>query len=310
MNFPSIMLFCCLIFFLPNNSITSWFENHALYFEIYASVSVQLKTHPIEFTVTAKWGSPFSLGQSPEYTRRRALQLALPQASQEGTPCFCFSWARFPVISIWVAFLFAAHSAFRADTYSLSLLLIKEWRERGRKGGERERGRTTISPPPKDCNKGAYVSTKKIPWQQKLFNWTQSLQPTYVNSIPILGIYFEHREKRYESCPKIVFNRRGDAIWMPRYGSLSPANRDEKLQVIIAFPLPEQPRWVGSALGIKVWCDNLTLPWGFVTTGVWEMAGWRVREIDVSAQSTYFYPKRNWVSFSTSCGNLTYSVKL
>ena len=70
---------------------------------------------------------------------------------------------------------------------------------------------------------------------------------------------------------------------MPCYGSLSPANRDEKLQVIIDFPLPEQPWWVGSAWGIKVWCDNLTLAWGFEATGVWEVARWRGREVVISA---------------------------
>lgn len=155
--------------------------------------------------------------------------------------------------------------------------------EREEEKRARQRGEITNIFPLWDCNKGAYVSTKKIPWQQKLFNWTQSLQPTYVNSIPILGIYFEHREKRYESCPKIVLDRRGDAIWMPCYGSLSPANRDEKLQVIIAFPLPEQLWWVGSAWGIKVWCDNLTLAWGFEATGVWEVARWRGREVVISA---------------------------
>lgn len=80
-------------------------------------MSVQLKTHSIEFMVTAKWDNPFSLGQSPDYTQRRALQPALPQARQEGTTCFFFSWARFPVISIWVSSSFAAHLAFGADNH-------------------------------------------------------------------------------------------------------------------------------------------------------------------------------------------------
>lgn len=147
MNFPSIMLFCCLIFFLPNNSITSWFENHALYFEIYASVSVQLKTHPIEFTVTAKWGSPFSLGQSPEYTRRRALQLALPQASQEGTPCFCFSWAGSLLFPYGLLFyLLLTQPSGQIPTPSPSFLLKNGWREGG--SGGREREGEPLSPPP------------------------------------------------------------------------------------------------------------------------------------------------------------------
>ena len=104
-------------------------------------MSVPLKTHPIEFMVTAKWDSPFTLGQSPEYTQRGALQLALPQARQEGTACFYFSWAGFPVISTWIASLSAAHSAFRADTYHLPILslLRNGWRKGGRR--ERERGR-------------------------------------------------------------------------------------------------------------------------------------------------------------------------
>lgn len=70
---------------------------------------------------------------------------------------------------------------------------------------------------------------------------------------------------------------------MPCYQSLSPANRDEKLQVIIAFPLPEQPWWAGSTLGVKVWCDNLTLAWGSAATGGWEVAGWRIRRAAGSA---------------------------
>lgn len=107
-------------------------------------------------------GQPILPGTEPRIHTEKALQLALPQASQEGTPCFCFSWARFPVISIWVAFLFAAHSAFRADTYSLSLLLIKEWMERGRKWGERERGRTTISPPHRTAIKEHMYQLKKF----------------------------------------------------------------------------------------------------------------------------------------------------
>ena len=188
---------------------------------------------------------------------------------------------------LFFVFFFAVRSALKADTCPSLALLTTGWMEKGRKkrerGRERETGEITNIFPLWDCNKGAYVSTKKIPWQQKLFNWTQSLQPTYVNSIPILGVYFEHREKRYESCPKIVLDRKGDAIWMPRYGSLSPANRDEKLQVIIAFPLPEQPWWVGSAWGIKVWFDNLTLAWGSEATGVWEVARWRGREVVVFA---------------------------
>lgn len=147
MNFPSIMLFCCLIFFLPNNSITSWFENHALYFEIYASVSVQLKTHPIEFTVTAKWGSPFSLGQSPEYTRRRLCSLPCPRLVKRallasvspGPGSLLFPYGL-------LFYLLLTQPSGQIPTPSPSFLLKNGWREGG--SGGREREGEPLSPPP------------------------------------------------------------------------------------------------------------------------------------------------------------------
>lgn len=66
-----------------------------------------------------KVGQPILSGHSPDYTQRGDLQTALPQARQEGTICFFFSWAWFPVISIWVAPSFAAHLAFGEDNLSL-----------------------------------------------------------------------------------------------------------------------------------------------------------------------------------------------
>lgn len=97
---------------------------------------------------------------------------------------------------------------------------------------------------------------------------------------------------------------------MPCYRSLSPANRDEKLQVIIAFPLPEQPWWVGSTLGVKVWCDNLTLAWGSVATGGWEVAGWRIRRAAGSAWGTVLVSTSKELDFLLLrlSGNLALSV--
>lgn len=97
---------------------------------------------------------------------------------------------------------------------------------------------------------------------------------------------------------------------MPCYQSLSPANRDEKLQVIIAFPLPEQPWWVGSTLGVKVWCDNLTLAWGSVATGGWEVAGWRIRRAAGSAWGTVLVSTSKELDFLLLrlSGNLALSV--
>lgn len=102
--------------------------------------------------VTEKWGNLFSLGQSPDYTQRRAMQPALPWARQEGTTCFFSSWARFPVISIWVVSSFAAHLALGADNQPLLNLLIDGRRKRGRgergseRASERERENQNLSP--------------------------------------------------------------------------------------------------------------------------------------------------------------------
>ena len=75
---------------------------------------------------------------------------------------------------LFFVFFFAVRSALKADTCPSLALLTTGWMEKGRKkrerGRERETGEITNIFPLWDCNKGAYVSTKKIPWQQKLFN--------------------------------------------------------------------------------------------------------------------------------------------
>lgn len=66
-------------------------------------MSVELKTHPPEVTMAAKWDSTLCLGQSPEGHRGGALQLALPRARPEGSACCRFSGARLPAVSTWAA---------------------------------------------------------------------------------------------------------------------------------------------------------------------------------------------------------------
>lgn len=94
-----------------------------------------------------KVGQPILPGTEPRIHTEKALQLALPQASQEGTPCFCFSWAGSLLFPYGLLFyLLLTQPSGQIPTPSPSFLLKNGWREGG--SGGREREGEPLSPPP------------------------------------------------------------------------------------------------------------------------------------------------------------------
>lgn len=120
-------------------------KTHSIFLNTYFSVSATENTSHWIYG-DCKWEDPFFLGQRPEYTQRGAFWLALPQARQEGITGFYFSWARVPVISIWVVSSFAAHSGCRGDIHPPPYLLSGGGRAGGRR---RERRESAAIFPPK-----------------------------------------------------------------------------------------------------------------------------------------------------------------